>query len=155
MSEERLPGSESSRQIEHDKRLASAPLAAKQAMAAPRDEMLHRPRLQRSGISIAVRIKGRQFWILPRRFIVEIILLKTIVKFRIILRLRRRLFRFLLLQNLRPRRFRSPAIDPAVVVGQRQFRLGVLASASGDLVVQPILPQLAAADAVWELLEMF
>ena len=78
MPEKRLPGSQSSRQIEHNKRLTGAPLPAQQAMAAPRHEMLHRPGLQRSRISIAVRVKGRQFRIRARRFVVGIILIKII-----------------------------------------------------------------------------
>ena len=107
MSEERLPGSQSSRQIEHDKRLAGAPLPAQQAMAAPRDEMLHRPGLQRPRIGIAVRVKGRQFRILARRFVVEIVASsggssssRSSSSSRIILRLRRRLFRFRLFRFL-------------------------------------------------------
>ena len=52
--------------------------------------------------------------------------------------------------------FRFPAIHPAAIaIEQRQRALRVLAGAPGDLLMQPMLAEIAAADAVRELLQVF
>ena len=73
MTQERLAGPQCGRKIEHDERLAGAPLAAQQPVAARRDQMLDQPALERPRIGIAVCKQRRQIRILLRRLVVELV----------------------------------------------------------------------------------
>ena len=54
MPQERLPGPERRRQIEHDEGLAGAPLARQQAMPDRRHQLFDQPRLERPRICVPV-----------------------------------------------------------------------------------------------------
>ena len=66
MSQERLPGPERRREIEHDEGLAGAPLARQQAMPDRRHQPLDQPRLERPRVYVPVCIERRQLRVLLR-----------------------------------------------------------------------------------------
>ena len=72
MTDERLLRRQGSKDVEHDKGLAGAPLTTKQAMTAGGNQVLDQPILQRPRIWIAVGIELRQLGI-GRRLIFEFI----------------------------------------------------------------------------------